>query len=146
MEEPEEGKVVLANHVVLRYLPQHPVFEEGKTVLEAVLDVHKGDDTLYNLEADAKSMMTKLGITDFTQPVEQLSGGQKKRLALVAALVAPADILVLDEPTNHLDNAMADWLEEFLKKWRGALIMVTHDRYFLDSVTNRIVEIDKSKI
>ena len=145
-EEPEEGKVVLANHVVLRYLPQHPVFEEGKTVLEAVLDVHKGDDTLYNLEADAKSMMTKLGITDFTQPVEQLSGGQKKRLALVAALVAPADILVLDEPTNHLDNAMADWLEEFLKKWRGALIMVTHDRYFLDSVTNRIVEIDKSKI
>ena len=77
MEEPEEGKVVLANHVVLRYLPQHPVFEEGKTVLEAVLDVHKGDDTLYNLEADAKTMMTKLGITDFTQPVEQLSGGQK---------------------------------------------------------------------
>ena len=146
MEEPEEGKVVLANHVVLRYLPQHPVFKEGQTVLEAVLDVHKGDDTLYNLEADAKTMMTKLGITDFAQPVEQLSGGQKKRLALVAALVAPADILVLDEPTNHLDNSMADWLEEFLKKWRGALIMVTHDRYFLDSVTNRIVEIDKGKI
>ena len=146
MEEPEEGKVVLANHVVLRYLPQHPIFKEGQTVLEAVLDVHKGDDTLYNLESDAKSMMTKLGITDFDQPVEQLSGGQKKRLALVAALVAPADILVLDEPTNHLDNSMADWLEEFLKKWRGALIMVTHDRYFLDSVTNRIVEIDKGKI
>ena len=146
MEEPEEGKVVLANHVVMRYLPQHPVFKEGLNVLEAVLEVHKGDDTLYNLEADAKAMMTKLGITDFTQPVEQLSGGQKKRLALVAALVAPADILILDEPTNHLDNAMADWLEEFLKKWRGALIMVTHDRYFLDSVTNRIVEIDKGKI
>ena len=146
MEEPEEGKVVLANHVVLRYLPQHPTFKEGQTVLEAVLDVHKGDDTLYNLESDAKSMMTKLGITDFNQPVEQLSGGQKKRLALVAALVAPADILVLDEPTNHLDNSMADWLEEFLKKWRGALIMVTHDRYFLDSVTNRIIEIDKGKI
>jgi len=146
MEEPEEGKVVLANHVVMRYLPQHPVFKEGQNVLEAVLDVHKGDETLYNLEADAKAMMTKLGITDFSQPVEQLSGGQKKRLALVAALVAPADILILDEPTNHLDNAMADWLEEFLKKWRGALIMVTHDRYFLDSVTNRIVEIDKGKI
>ena len=146
MEEPEEGQVVLANHVVLRYLPQHPTFKEGQTVLEAVLAVHKGDDTLYNLEADAKTMMTKLGITDFSQPVEQLSGGQKKRLALVAALVAPADILVLDEPTNHLDNSMADWLEEFLKKWRGALIMVTHDRYFLDSVTNRIVEIDKGKI
>ena len=146
LEEPEEGKVVLANHVVFRYLPQNPTFQEGHTVLEAVLDVHKGDETLYNLEAEAKTMMTKLGITDFAQPVEQLSGGQKKRLALVAALVAPADILVLDEPTNHLDNAMADWLEEFLKKWRGALIMVTHDRYFLDSVTNRIVEIDKGKI
>lgn len=146
IEEPEDGKVVLANHVVMRYLPQHPVFKEGQTVLEAVLEVHKGDETLYNLEADAKTMMTKLGIKDFDQSVEQLSGGQKKRLALVAALVAPADILILDEPTNHLDHAMADWLEEFLKKWRGALIMVTHDRYFLDSVTNRIVEIDKGKI
>ena len=146
IEEPEEGNVVLANHVVMRYLPQHPVFKEGQTVLEAVLDVHKGDETLYNLESDAKTMMTRLGIMDFSQPVEQLSGGQKKRLALVAALVAPADILILDEPTNHLDNAMADWLEEFLKKWRGSLIMVTHDRYFLDSVTNRIVEIDKGKI
>lgn len=146
MEEPEEGKVVLANHVVMRYLPQHPVFKEGQTVLESVLEVHKGDETLYNLESDAKTMMTRLGITDFDQPVEQLSGGQKKRLALVAALVAPADILILDEPTNHLDQAMADWLEEFLKKWRGSLIMVTHDRYFLDSVCNRIVEIDKGKI
>lgn len=146
MEEPEEGKVVPANHVVMRYLPQHPVFKEGQTVLEAVLEVHKGDETLYNLESDAKTMMTTLGITDFDQPVEQLSGGQKKRLALVAALVAPADILILDEPTNHLDHAMADWLEDFLKKWRGSLIMVTHDRYFLDSVSNRIVEIDKGKI
>lgn len=146
IEEPEQGNVVLANHVVVRYLPQHPAFASGHTVLEAVLEMHRGDETLFNLEADAKAMMTRLGITDFSQPVEQLSGGQKKRLALVAALVVPADILILDEPTNHLDNAMADWLEEFLKKWRGALIMVTHDRYFLDSVTNRIVEIDKGKI
>lgn len=146
LEEPEEGKVVLANHVVLRYLPQHPVFQAGHTALEAVLDVHRGDETLYHLESDVKTMMTKLGITNFDQPVEQLSGGQKKRLALVAALAAPADILILDEPTNHLDHAMADWLEEFLKKWRGALVMVTHDRYFLDSVSNRIVEIDKGKI
>ena len=146
MEEPEEGKVVPANHVVMRYLPQHPVFKDGQTVLEAVLEVHKGDETLYNLESDAKTMMTRLGITDFDQPVEQLSGGQKKRLALVAALVAPADILILDEPTTHLDHAMADWLEDFLNKWRGSLIMVTHDRYFLDSVSNRIVEIDKGKI
>lgn len=76
----------------------------------------------------------------------ELSGGQKKRLALVATLLMPADILILDEPTNHLDNSMADWLEDYLKKWKGALIMVTHDRYFLDSVANRIIEIDKGNI
>ncbi len=146
LEEPDEGNVIRANHVVVRYLPQHPVFVPGHTVIEAVLEVHKGDETLYNLEADAKTMLTKLGITAFDQKVEELSGGQKKRVALVAALVAPADILILDEPTNHLDNAMADYLEDFLKKWRGALIMVTHDRYFLDSVSGRIVEIDKGKI
>lgn len=146
LEQPEEGKIVLANHVVLRYLPQHPQFQPGYTVLESVMKIHEKEETLYNLEADVKSMLTKLGISDFSQPVEQLSGGQKKRLALVAALAAPADILILDEPTNHLDHAMADWLEEFLKSWRGSLIMVTHDRYFLDSVSNRIVEIDKGKI
>lgn len=146
IEEPEEGKVVRANHTVLRYLPQHPVFQPDHTVLEAVMEAHRDDETLYNIEADVKTMLTKLGITDLSQPVGQLSGGQRKRLALVSALAAPADILILDEPTNHLDNAMADWLEEFLKKWRGALIMVTHDRYFLDSVSNRIVEIDKGKI
>ncbi|MGN0334608.1 MAG: ribosomal protection-like ABC-F family protein [Lachnospiraceae bacterium] len=146
MEEPDEGKVIRANHIVVRYLPQHPSFSPGHTVLEAVLDVHKGDDTLYNLEADVKTMLTKLGIADYEQKIEELSGGQKKRVALVAALAAPSDVLILDEPTNHLDHAMADYLEGFLKKWRGALIMVTHDRYFLDSVSDRIVEIDKGKI
>ena len=90
--------------------------------------------------------MTKLGITNFEQKAGELSGGQRKRLALVAALLVPCDVLILDEPTNHLDSAMADWLEDFLKKWRGALIMVTHDRYFLDSVCNRIVEVDKGSI
>ena len=92
----------------------------------------------WNLESDAKAMMTKLGITNFEQKAGELSGGQRKRLALVAALLVPCDVLILDEPTNHLDSAMADWLEDFLKKWRGALIMVTHDRYFLDRVVNRI--------
>ena len=100
----------------------------------------------WNLESDAKAMMTKLGITNFEQKAGELSGGQRKRLALVAALLVPCDVLILDEPTNHLDSAMADWLEDFLKKWRGALIMVTHDRYFLDSVCNRIVEVDKGSI
>ena len=98
------------------------------------------------MESQAKSMLTRLGVTDFSQKCGELSGGQKKRLALVAALLTPADILILDEPTNHLDNNMADWLEDFLLKWKGAVVMVTHDRYFLDSVATRIIEIDKGSI
>ena len=146
LEEPDEGRVIMANHCMVRFLPQNPQFEEDETVLEAVL---KGNVTEVNgsfIEADAKSMLTKLGVTDFAQPCGQLSGGQKKRLALVSVLLSPAEILVLDEPTNHLDNEMNDWLEEVLKKRKGAVIMVTHDRYFLDSVTNRIIEIDKGSI
>ncbi len=147
LEEPEEGTVVKANHVVTHYLPQNPQFDPDMTVMEAVLSqgVSEHADN-WNLESDAKSMMTKLGISDFTQKVGELSGGQRKRLALVAALVIPCDVLLLDEPTNHLDSAMADWLEETLKKWRGALVMVTHDRYFLDSVCNRIIEVDRGSI
>ena len=91
-------------------------------------------------------MLTRLGAGNYSQKIGELSGGQKKRLALAAVLLAPADILVLDEPTNHLDNEMADWLEQYLKNWRGTLVMVTHDRYFLDSVSNRIVEIDKGNL
>ncbi len=143
MEEPEEGSVIKANHVVVHYLPQNPEFDPKMTVMEAVLSSH---DNNWNLESDAKSMMTKLGIMDFSQKVGELSGGQRKRLALVAALVIPCDVLLLDEPTNHLDSAMADWLEETLKKWRGTLVMVTHDRYFLDSVCNRIIEVDRGSI
>lgn len=146
LEEPDEGRVIMANHCMVRFLPQNPQFEEEETVLEAVL---KGNVTEVNgsfIEADAKSMLTKLGVTDFAQPCGQLSGGQKKRLALVSVLLSPAEILVLDEPTNHLDNEMNDWLEDVLKNRKGAVIMVTHDRYFLDSVTNRIIEIDKGSI
>ena len=153
MEEPEEGTVIKANHVVVHYLPQNPEFNPEMTVMEAVTAQTKGEkgqrDVMadnWNLESEAKSMMTKLGITDFSQKVGELSGGQRKRLALVAALVIPCDVLLLDEPTNHLDSTMADWLEETLKKWRGALIMVTHDRYFLDSVCNRIIEVDRGSI
>ena len=163
LEEPDEGQVTCANHIVVRYLPQNPVFDPEMTVLDSVLtqcvlnfvgsgrtertdaDAH-AQEQKWSLESDAKSMMTRLGITDFTQKTGELSGGQRKRLALVAALLVPCDVLILDEPTNHLDSAMADWLEDFLKKWRGALIMVTHDRYFLDSVCNRIVEVDKGSI
>lgn len=85
----------------------------------------------------AKAMLTRLGITDFEQKTRELSGGQRKRLALVSVLITPCDVLILDEPTNHLDSEMADWLENKLQAFRGALVMVTHDRYFLDSVTNK---------
>lgn len=145
-EETDEGSITIANHVVLRYLPQHPAFAPDKSSLECVLEGNVTDENRWSIESDAKAMMTRLGIKDFTQPAGQLSGGQRKRLALISVLLSPADILLLDEPTNYLDNEMADWLEDYLKKWRGALIMVTHDRYFLDSVTNRIVEIDKGLI
>ena len=149
IEEPESGAVTRANHIVVRYLPQNPVFQPDHTVLETVLAQCVQDyDNMqhWNLESDAKSMLTRLGITDFDQKTGELSGGQKKRLALVAALLLPCDVLILDEPTNHLDSAMADWLEDYLKKWRGSLLMVTHDRYFLDSVCNRIVEVDQGNI
>ena len=143
LEEPEEGKITRANHIVVRYLPQHPEFDPEKSSLECILEGNVTEENQWSIESDAKAMMTKLGISDFEQPAGQLSGGQRKRLALISVLLSPADVLLLDEPTNHLDNDMADWLEDYLKKWRGALIMITHDRYFLDSVTNRIVEIDK---
>ena len=147
IEEPDDGSVIRANHVVTHYLPQNPEFDSDMTVIEAVLSQTKEAKAgNWNLESDAKSMMTRLGITDFSQKVGELSGGQRKRLALVAALVVPCDVLLLDEPTNHLDAAMSDWLEETLKKWRGTLVMVTHDRYFLDSVCNRIIEVDRGSI
>ena len=145
-EETEEGSITIANHVVLRYLPQHPEFPRDKSSLDCVLEGNITEENSWTIESEAKAMMTRLGIKDFYQPAGELSGGQRKRLALISVLLSPADILLLDEPTNHLDNEMADWLEEYLKKWRGALIMVTHDRYFLDSVTNRIIEIDKGLI
>lgn len=140
LEEPDEGSVTIANHVVCSYLPQHPLFQEKDTVIEAVQRRCKAE------ESQIKSMLTRLGVTDFEAVCGSLSGGQQKRLALVAALLEPSDLLILDEPTNHLDHDMAQWLEGQLKNYTGAVIMVTHDRYFLDSVSDRIVEIDKGKI
>ena len=146
LEAPDEGTITTANHAVIRYLPQHPEFDPEMSCLDCVLAGNVTEENRWTIESDAKAMMTRLGIRDFAQPAGQLSGGQRKRLALISALLAPADILLLDEPTNHLDNEMADWLEDYLKKWKGALVMVTHDRYFLDSVTSRIAEIDKGAI
>lgn len=145
LETPEKGTITRANHIVIRYLPQHPSFREHSTVLEAVMEGNLRHDNEWSLESEAKTMLQKLGITDYDQIVDNMSGGQRKRIALANTLLAKADVLVLDEPTNHLDSSMADWLEEYLKNFRGAVIMVTHDRYFLDSVSNRIVEIDKGK-
>lgn len=156
LEEPDEGEVIRANNIVIKYLPQIPKFDPDATVLESVLtyvqtgSVHKQEQKetheMWNLESTAKAMMTRLGILDFEEKTGHLSGGQRKRLALVAVLATPCDVLILDEPTNHLDHDMAEWLENYLKSYKGAMIMVTHDRYFLDSVCNRIVEIDKGKI
>ena len=146
LEEPDAGKVILANNHVVSYLPQTPQFDPEETVINSVVKACGGHDEYGSHESDAKTMLTKLGITDFDQKCGELSGGQKKRLALVAVLMAPCDILVLDEPTNHLDSEMSEWLEEYLRAFRKTLVMVTHDRYFLDSVCRRIVEIDKGHI
>lgn len=150
VEEPEEGTVTLANHIVVNYLPQNPVFDPEKSVLSNVMEkagTKQMDEAHhFTMESEAKSLMNRLGITDFRKKAGELSGGQRKRLALVAAVLAPCDVLLLDEPTNHLDYDMVEWLEDFLRRWRGALIMVTHDRYFLDSVCTRIVEIDKGAV
>lgn len=146
LEIPDSGKVTKGNQVTIRFLSQNPDFEEDMTALEAVMHHNKTKLNEWSLESEAKSMLNKLEIQDFDQKISQLSGGQKKRVALAHILLAAADILILDEPTNHLDNAMSEWLEEYLNQFRGALIMVTHDRYFLDRVSNRIVEIDKGTI
>lgn len=146
LEIPDSGKVTKGNQVTIRFLSQNPDFDEDMTALEAVMHQNKTKLNEWSLESEAKSMLNKLEIQDFDQKIRQLSGGQKKRVALAHILLAAADILILDEPTNHLDNAMSEWLEEYLNQFRGALIMVTHDRYFLDRVSNRIVEIDKGQI
>ena len=145
LEDPDTGSCTKANHVVIRYLPQTPEFDDSCTVWEHV-EKKISESTQWDMEGEAKSMLQTLGIVRLEQKISELSGGQRKRLALAEILMQPCDILVLDEPTNHLDHAMAAWLEDYLKRWRGSLIMVTHDRYFLDSVSNRIVEIDKGKI
>lgn len=146
IEEPDEGTYAKANDCVIRYLPQNPVFESGHTVLESALKGNVTKENKWTIESEVKAMLTKLGITDFEQKTDELSGGQKKRLALASCLVSPADVLILDEPTNHLDTEMNDYLEDYLKKFKGALVMVTHDRYFLDAVTNSIAEIDKGSL
>ena len=149
LEDADSGSVVRGRSLYIRYLPQIPEFTEGDTVLESVMRENAGE-THYSspdeMQATARSMLNKLGITEHDALTSTLSGGQRKRVALASVLMSTADLLILDEPTNHLDSGMADWLEEYLKAFRGALMMITHDRYFLDSVAGRIVELDKGKL
>lgn len=146
LEEPDAGRVTKGNLVTVRYLPQQPQFKPGSTALEAVMEGNRTVHNEWSLESEARAMLNQMKIPDADQKTEELSGGQKKRVALAHTLLSQSDILILDEPTNHLDNEMAEWLEEYLIRFRGALLMVTHDRYFLDRVSNRIVELDKGKI
>lgn len=146
IEQPDEGTVTKGKNIVIEYLAQNPEFDESKTIVENVVYGKVAKEEYRNLEGEARSMLEKLGITDADGRIDTLSGGQRKRVALVRTLLTTADILVLDEPTNHLDNAMAEWLEDYLNKYRGAFVMITHDRYFLDKVTNKIVEIDKGNL
>lgn len=145
IENADSGNVVIANKATLAYLPQQPVFEKDETILDYVGKGGLKVDS-WEKEGDVKTILTKLGITDYSQNISTLSGGQKKRLALARTLIHETDILIMDEPTNHLDNDMTQWLELYLKKYKGVLIMITHDRYFLDSVTNKIVEIDNMQL
>lgn len=176
IEKPDEGRITIGNSVAIEYLSQSPYFDPEAKVLEQVFrgestamklvreyekalqDPDSNSEKLlklsaemdkyncWSLESEAKVVLTKLGITDFHEKIAALSGGQKKRIALAAALINPSELLILDEPTNHLDNRTIDWLEEYLSKRKGALLMVTHDRYFLDRVVNEIAELEKGKL
>ena len=141
--KPDSGSVVMGNNLRISYLPQNPVFNKDKNLLENITEkIYAGSDH-WDKMGEIKANLAKFGIDDPECDPSVLSGGQKKRAALVAAIMTPSDLLILDEPTNHLDSEMIEYLESFLKHFRGAILMVTHDRYFLDEVTNQILEIDK---
>lgn len=175
VEEVDEGRIIRSNALQIEYLPQNPIFEEDNTVIQQVFKgsspvmklLREYEEALnskvsnehimkltheidllngWTLESEAKAILSKLGIVDFNAKVGTLSGGQKKRVALAAALIQPSNLLILDEPTNHLDNDTIDWLEQYLNKRKGALLMITHDRYFLDRVANEIIELDRGNL
>lgn len=151
---PDSGTVTRSGGVRVAYLPQNPEFAPETTVLQQVMtgvaiDKARAKEAKVVQQADeyqCKSILTQLGLFDYDQPIGQLSGGQKRRVALACALAAESEVLILDEPTNHIDSEMVDWLESYLKRYQGAILMVTHDRYFLERVVNRIVELDRGKL
>lgn len=144
-EEADEGKIIFSNGMTIGWMGQNPEFDEESSILKYVCEGKKIEDD-YGYESDAKAMLTVLELENFDEKIKNLSGGQKKRAALCKVLLQKPDILILDEPTNHLDNKMSDWLENYLKSFRGVLLMVTHDRYFLDKVTNHIWEVESGKV
>lgn len=141
-EEPDTGTLAKDPNIQIAYLPQNPMMQENVTVLEQVF-LHMPDDFRTLKEYEAKTMLNKLGISNFDALIGNLSGGQRKRVALAAVLVHPADVLILDEPTNHLDSEMVTWLEDTLCRFRGGIILVTHDRYFLERVVTKITELTR---
>ncbi len=147
-EETDLGSITRNKDLQISFLPQNPRFDSESTVISSALNQidDKDESDTWTMESEARSILTRLGIGDFDAPMSRLSGGQRKRVALAAALLSPADLLVLDEPTNHLDNQAVDWLEKYLRKFTGTLLMVTHDRYFLERVTNRIIEIENAQL
>lgn len=144
-EEADEGKIIFSNGMTIGWMGQNPEFDEESSILKYVCEGKKIEDD-YGYESDAKAMLTVLELENFDEKIKNLSGGQKKRAALCKVLLQKPDILILDEPTNHLDNKMSDWLENYLKSFRGVLLMVTHNRYFLDKVTNHIWEVEGGKV
>ena len=145
-EEADSGKLTKGNAVRIAYLPQNPEFDDNESVISEVIKGKKAKNEFWDMEGEARSLLAKFEIDDAEAKVGTLSGGQKKRAALVRTLLDDAEILILDEPTNHLDTAMSEWLEDYLKKMKQALFIITHDRYFLDQVTNRIVELTHGKL
>lgn len=145
-EEADSGKLTKGNAVRIAYLPQNPEFDDNESVISEVIKGKKAKNEFWDMEGEARSLLAKFEIDDMEAKVGTLSGGQKKRAALVRTLLDDAEILILDEPTNHLDTAMSEWLEDYLKKMKQALLIITHDRYFLDQVTNRIVELTHGKL
>ena len=142
-EEPDSGQVIRQNGLKIAFLKQNQEFPEDASVLSCVMDGRKED---WSLESEAKSMLNTLGIPEHEAQISHLSGGQKKRVALAHVLLEPSDVLILDEPTNHLDQEMVSWLEDYLRRYKGIVVMVTHDRYFLDQVTNHILEISQGNL
>ncbi len=144
--EPDAGQIIMRNGLKISYLPQNPVFDPDLNILENVVRNISQEQEFWNVRGEAASMLQKLGIPDPAVMPDTLSGGQRKRAALAAALLTPSDLLILDEPTNHLDHEMIEWLQEQLEIYKGALVMITHDRYFLDEVTTTIWEIDRANV